>query len=933
MKNLLPGLYLLTLWMSGFQPLARAATPSLTTFARLGGDPNGFYPHGAPIPGPDGNFYGTTEAGGPANCGTVYKATPDGVFTTLYAFNGGRDGSNPGAALTLGADGNFYGTTPRYFGTGSSTQGTVFRVTPAGVFTTIHTFSAVDVSQHNADGADPQGALALGTDGNFYGVTDGGGAQGDGTVFKVTPAGMVTSLHSFSGASSTDFYAPNTALARGNDGNFYGSVQGGSAGAGAIFQITPDGTLTILYSFTGGADGGLPGALLLGNDGNFYGLTQSGSTPLTGVSLAATAFRITPTGALTTLHTFNNATDGTNTQGGAVRTAPTLIQGADGNFYGTTQSGGPQNGVGTVFQMTPAGVVAVVYTFSRTASGAVTGNLDGSAPVGLAQGSDGSFYGITAADGGPTSFIGAGTGGGTLFKLTPAGALTTFSRFTPGGMQGSGGLLQASDGNFYGATLRGGANAAGTLFSLTPTGALSTFHSFDDDTDGSYPNGSLLEGDNGTLYGSTANGSSVGAGAFFSFAPSDAPVPASARTVVPVRHPAHYYHVDEYTGYDAGGSLGDLLKALETLVSGTYLGKASEMRRSPVPNAAHTVSDTGTFYGTAYHGGANGFGGIYSVTATGTFANVYSFKGAPTDGAFPQGSLVVGPDGTLYGATEYGGANNAGTIFSCTPGGTVAILYSFAGNGDGAHPYASLALGSDGNFYGTTALGSYDASTGQSDGNGTIFQITPGGVFTTLHTFADDYSEGSDSKGALLQAADGNFYGTTSSTVFSLTPAGVLTVLGQIGQSTSPLIQATDGNLYGMTLGGGTDGAGVVFKVDLNPATATGLPTVTLTAAIPSVAAGSGQFGEFLLTLSNAAATDTVVSYVVKGTAVNGTDYVLLNGTKKIKAGKTSKPIKVVPQGNLGGAKKTVKLVLSAGDGYTVGATGSGKVKILPASQ
>ncbi len=294
--------------------------------------------------GSDGNFYGTTQLGGTNGKGTVFSITPAGALTTIHSFsptdgNGlNGDGAYPVAALVQGGDGNFYGTAQLG---GTSGSGTVFQITPTGVVTTLHTFSAVDGSNGNADGANPVAGLVLGSDGNFYGTTTAGGTGptgGFGTVFSITPDGTLTNLYSFVG--DTDGAAPQATLVQGSDGNFYGTTTSGVSGAGTIFSITPAGKLTTLHTFSDDGQNGtfFESALVEGSDGNFYGTaTDDGS------KTEDTIFSITPAGTLTTLYTFSGS-DGQRPQAA-------LVRGQDGNFYGTTELGGGADS-GTVFRLT-----------------------------------------------------------------------------------------------------------------------------------------------------------------------------------------------------------------------------------------------------------------------------------------------------------------------------------------------------------------------------------------------------------------------------------------------------------------------------------------------------------------------------------------------------------------------------------------------------
>src|ERR1035441_6815747 len=234
-------------------------------------------------------FYGTTENNGSgSSVGTVFRVTPAGVLTTLVNFNG-ANGQYPWAGLVLGSDRNFYGTTQTG---GNSGVGTVFKMTPAGVLTTLVNFTG-------PNGENPLAGLVLGSDGNFYGTTQTGGNSGVGTVFKMTPAGVLTTLVNFTGANGSD---PWAGLVQGSDGNFYGTTPtGGSGSNGTVFKVTPAGVLTTLVNFTGANGSGPYAGLVLGSDGNFYGTTSYG-----GPNDLGTVFQMTPAGVLTTLVNFTD---------------------------------------------------------------------------------------------------------------------------------------------------------------------------------------------------------------------------------------------------------------------------------------------------------------------------------------------------------------------------------------------------------------------------------------------------------------------------------------------------------------------------------------------------------------------------------------------------------------------------------------------------
>src|SRR5271166_4880625 len=278
-----------------------------------------------------------------AFCATAVHL-PAQILTTLYSLDG-ADGATPYAAVVLATDGNLYGTTLQGGASGNCSGGcgTVFKTTPSGTLTTVYSFSG-------PDGSNPYAGLIQATDGNFYGTTSAGGSTGCGgtgcgAVFKITASGTLTTLHIFGGS---DGFFPVAGLVQTTDGNFYGTtVAGGASSSGTVFKITPSGTLTTLYSFCSQnncADGAYPqDRLLQATDGNFYGTTYNGGS---GSNCCGTVFRITPSGALTTLYSWTG-TDGAYPYAG-------LVQAKDGNFYGTTYAGGA-NQEGTVFKITPSG--------------------------------------------------------------------------------------------------------------------------------------------------------------------------------------------------------------------------------------------------------------------------------------------------------------------------------------------------------------------------------------------------------------------------------------------------------------------------------------------------------------------------------------------------------------------------------------------------
>jgi uncharacterized repeat protein (TIGR03803 family) len=431
----------------------------------------------------DGNLYGTTLVGGTSTsppcsalgCGTVFKMTPQGTFTTLYSFSG-PDGINPFAGLVLANDGNFYGTTSEGGANSNAGQcnngcGTIFKITPAGSLTTFYSFCA----QNNcADGANPQAPLVQGADGYLYGTTAGGGAQASatsslcgycGTVFKISLSGQLTTLYSFClEGDCPDGAEPYAGLVQGKDGNFYGMTTEGGGGSycaslgdefaacGTIFKITTAGQLTTLYSFCSQAacaDGAEVGnskwaGLAIDSDGNFFGVTGGG-----GANNGGTVFEVTPAGQFTTVYNFCSETSCAD---GDLPEA-TLALGSDANFYGTTLLGGNSADCGTIFRVTPSGTPTLTVLYSSFSLG---GSCGPDAP--LTQATSGVFYGST------NTYLSGGQPIGSIFSfsLTQLQATTTT-------------LTSSLNPSNYGQAVTFTATVAPSSGSGTPTGTVNFF--------------------------------------------------------------------------------------------------------------------------------------------------------------------------------------------------------------------------------------------------------------------------------------------------------------------------------------------------------------------------------------------------------------------------------------------------------------------------
>lgn len=717
-------------------------------------------PYAALTLGPDGNFYGSTSGGGSAGAGTVFRITTSGSFTLLASF-AYTNGAQPQGRLALGPDGEFYGTTSGGGNGRNGGYGTVFRITTNGLLTTLFQFTGTN-------GSTPEAGLTLGPDGNFYGTTFSGNptttqpGDGNGTVFRITTNGSLTTLFQF----TTNGANPEAGLRLGPDGNFYGTTsQGGRDDSGTVFRITTNGALTTLVNFNYNTTGAHPyGDLAPGLDGNFYGTTSYSGIPGTG---GGTVFRITTNGILTTLTNF----PGVNLPDGA------LALGPDGNFYGTTFYGGIgfNNGYGTVFRVTTNGALTTLARFANT---------NGANPyAGLTLGPDGNFYGTTVNGGNGGTGDNSGSGSqGTVFRITTTGALTTIHEFANSiGANPYAGLTLGRDGTFYGTTVRGGIGGGfGTVFRITTNGILTTLTIFSN-FDGAYPQGGLTLGPDGNFYGTTGGGTVfrvTTAGTLTTlanFTGANGAYPEAALALGPDNS---FYGIAEEGGI-AYGTVFRVTTAGTLTTLADFDGTNGEYSA-----AALTLGTDNNFYGTTpVDNFGAGDGTVFQITTNGTLTTLYSFSAAsgeighPTnaDGSGPLAGLTEGRDGNFYGTTGYGGSKGYGTVFRIATDGTLTTLAIFTSS-NGATPYAPLTLGPDGNFYGTT-------SAGGSDTNGTVFRITTNGMLSTLASFTFD--NGSNPRAGLTLGPDGNFYGTTDS-------------------------GGSDG-------AGGSNGAGVIYRLNLPP--------------------------------------------------------------------------------------------------------------------
>jgi uncharacterized repeat protein (TIGR03803 family) len=379
----------ISLGSAAFQSAQAQTETILHSFHSNGKD--GTQPRAGLIRDTKGNLYGTTSTGGTYNNGTVFELTPAGRETILHSFNpNGGDARVPLAGVIRDSKGNLYGTTVNG---GTSDSGAVFELSPSGAETVLHSFTF-----DTTDGFAPVAGLVRDAKGSLYGMTPGGGTYHAGVVFKLTPSGTETILHTFNDSlTAIDGFSPEAGLVMDTKGNLYGTTQvGDNAGLynnGTVFELTPSGTETILHMFTNSTDGANVWAgLVRDTRGNLYGTTYQGGTYNEG-----TVFEVTASGTETILHSFNN--NGTDGYGPVAR----LAIDSQGNLYGTTEFGGTYT-YGTVFELTPSGTETILHSFGS--------GSDGRNPVaGLVRDTNGNLYGTTEK--------GGAYGGGTVFEVKP----------------------------------------------------------------------------------------------------------------------------------------------------------------------------------------------------------------------------------------------------------------------------------------------------------------------------------------------------------------------------------------------------------------------------------------------------------------------------------------------------------------------------------
>jgi uncharacterized repeat protein (TIGR03803 family) len=769
------------------------ASGLFSTLHQFTGGADGAFAGGL-IQAADGDFYGTTITGSTGDGGTVFKMTAAGTLTTLHTFTG-SEGRGADWGVIQGADGAFYGVTQTG---GSDSRGTVFKMTAAGVFSTLTSFAGTMISQ-------PSAGLMQAADGFLYGVTMHGGSPDNGALFKLDPvAGNVTTFHAF---SFLEGKYPASALIEAADGTFWGmAFSGGASNLGTVFKITPAGVFSVLHSFAG-ADGRYPSsALMQAADGSFYATLGSG--PLD----AGTVVRIDGAGNVTALHVFSD------------QARAGVIQGSDGALYGATQggTGGVGTGIGQVFRLDSLGSVTTLHSFT-------TGNAPSSVTSAIIQGGDGAFYGTTVHGGTSDS--------GTVFEVDSAGVLTTLHSFMPttGGPEGafpSAGLFQGGDGSFFGTTPSGGTASGGTVFKRNPAGVLTTVHSLVGSVDGSAPSGGVVQATDGNLYG-TATGGASGYGSVFRVNPASGALTrlhafaGGADGIYPVAGVIQGSDGSFYgtTAFGGIGNRGTVFK-IDADGSFTTLHRFSSSFDGANPYGPLAEGVDGSLYGTTM--GPSGHGTIFKIDPSGGFSTVHRFPGGIKGGA-PQTGLFRADDGSFYGTTSVGGAYGAGTVFRLDPSGTVATMYQFTGKTDGSYP-GRVIVASDGKLYGTTP-------SGGPTGGGTLFRlsVTPVAVSLTRPELSGCVKTTATIRLSSPAPPGGLVVTLTSDNVHAVVPATAWIPAGALGKKvelTTTAVASVETATIGASIFG-VAGPGQVLTIDPMKVTAVSLAPTSVVGGLP----------------------------------------------------------------------------------------------------
>jgi uncharacterized repeat protein (TIGR03803 family) len=711
-------------------------------------------------------IWGVTSAGGKYNAGVIFKTDASGdnynVKQSLFRY----DGDLPVSNLLQASDGKLYGMTPSccVF----DAYGILFQYDPASG-TYVKKFNFND----SINGSNPYGGLIQATDGKLYGVTAKGGIHNEGIIFQYDPVtSVLTKKYDFDNIASGG--KPECTLMQATNGKLYGmTVTGGSNDYGVLFEfdITTF-NFNKLFDFNGNDKGGNPhGSLIQAKNGKLYGMTSSG-----GVDDLGVLFEYDLTSA-----TYTKKIDFTGTVNGGVPFG-SLLQAKDDLLYGLTSAGGTDN-AGTLFQYN---IATSAFAVKVNFDGSVSGNGPQSE---LIQATDGKLYGTTQY-GGSAEY-------GVLFQYDPItfnySKKIDFDNELEGKLP-AGALMQASNGTLYGMTFDGGNNSAGVLYQFN----ISTFRykkefDFHGAINGSAPANSLVQANDKMLYGITKDGGTNGNGTLYQYDP-------------------YLYKYEKKYDFD-----------LATTGS--------------TPNSSLLKANDGKLYGVTSYGGTKDNGVLFQYNPTnGIVTKKVDFDGAIT-GTSPSGELMQASDGKIYGMTNEGGENDFGIIFQYDPITNMIVKKYDFDNLNGKNPQGGL-VEANGKLYGMTTAGGTGVSSETTDGLGVLFEYDMATSTYVKKLDFDGVLNGNSPEGTLVKADDGTLYGYTAKggthdsfdhpfgcgVLFQYNPlTNVYTkkidfngIINGSGPNGSLLI-AANGKFYGTTSSGGRYNMGVLFE--FNPTT------------------------------------------------------------------------------------------------------------------
>ncbi len=647
---------------------------------------------------PDGNYYGLCSAGQALEDGILFQYNPTtSTYTRMFDFTGAGNGANPFGSLIVASNGNLYGVTARG---GVNGLGVLFEYSPAGN-TSVKEY---DFSG-SADGASPRGSLVQTSTGKIYGMASQGGIHNAGVIFEYDPiSSLLTKKIDFD--TTTTGACPYGALTQATNGKLYGMTSaGGSNNLGVLFKYdTATAALTKLLDFNGTVNGATPyGSLIQTSTGELYGMTSSG-----GANSAGLIFEYNiPTATFSDRLDFNT-TNGANPNG-------SLLEAANGKLYGMTKSGGDSLD-GVIFSFdTITGTTTKLYAFGAT---------KGFSPFGsLVQAASGKLYGMTD--------LGGLNRNGTLFSFDPQALVFTDDVDFNGAVNGAipaGALMRATNGKLYGTATVGGTGGVGVLFQFdTATSTYTKIVDFNGAGNGYSPRGSLIQATNGRLYGLTTGGGAHNAGVLFEYDITTSTfikrVDFDTITTGAAPQGTLMQAIDgKLYGLTYYGGLNNLGVLFSFDINALVLTKLIDFdgtTKGSNPAGALIQTNTGKMYGMASGGGSSSLGVLFEYDPISTtFTNRVTLTGA--NGANPYGSLLEESNGKLAGLTSSGGTAGGGVLFEYdTAAAVLSVINNFDGSsGGGYSPNGSLVLGPNGKLFGTLAFGG-------PTGEGAIFEYLP----------------------------------------------------------------------------------------------------------------------------------------------------------------------------------------------------------------